>query len=98
MIVYDKPQWTNHFLSIAEMNFNQNCLLLILPSPNMSEITSNITLQGSNNNRLLRHFSMIAYDKHQCTNHFISIEEIDCNNNCVYFHMIPIVQLCQKSL
>ena len=26
---------------------------------------------------------MIAYDKHQCTNHFLSIAKINCNNNCI---------------
>ena len=52
----------------------------------MSEITLNITIHGPNNNGLLTkiiYTKMIAYDKHQCTNHFLCIAEINCNNNCI---------------
>ena len=33
---------------------------------------------------------MIAYDKHQCTNNFLCIAEINCNNNCI----IKIIPMC----
>ena len=55
----------------------------------MSEITLNILLHGSNCTKLLTHF--IAYDKHQCTFHFLCIAENDYSNNCIS-HFIAMCQ------
>ena len=87
MIACDKHESTNHFVCIPEINYNKNCLSNIIPSAIFSKITLNI-MDGSNYNRLLWHFihfeaKIIAYDKHQCKNHFLCIAEIECDNNCI---------------
>ena len=54
MIGYDKHQWTNHFLSFVEIICNTNCILQIIPI--MSDIALNMSLHGTNCNRLLINF------------------------------------------
>ena len=39
---------------------------------------------------------MIAYDKLQCTIHFLSIEEIKCSINYIYFTYHTNVLLCHN--
>ena len=57
MITYDKHQCTNHFLCIAEINCNNNCIYFTNnTNVPLSEITLNITLPGSKSNKIIRHF------------------------------------------
>ena len=56
MIAYYEHQCTNHFLSIAEINYNNILFHKSFQCAIMSEITLNITLHGSNCSRLLGHF------------------------------------------
>ena len=72
MIAYDKHQCTNHFLCIAEINCNNNCISLIIPMFHYVRNYFEQTLHGSNCNRLQTFYCiMISDDKHQCTNHFL---------------------------
>ena len=48
MIAYDKHQYTNQFLCIAEIDSNNNSISHIIPIAIMLEITFNITFHGSN--------------------------------------------------
>ena len=58
----------------------------------MSEMTLNVTLHGPHYDRLPTFYSlMIAYDIHQCVNHFHFCEESNCNNNYIS-HIIPKLQ------
>ena len=45
----------------------------------------NTLLHGSNCNKFTNTFAsiMIAYNKHRCTIHFLSIAENECINNCI---------------
>ena len=44
MIAYDKHEYTNHFLSIAEINYNNNCISQIIPMCHYVRDYLNITL------------------------------------------------------
>ena len=72
MIAYDKHQCTNHFLCIEEIKCKKLITTVVvfyisLWCAIMSEITLNISLHGSNSNRLLRNLLHMINVK--CTNH-----------------------------
>ena len=72
MIVYDKHQGQIIFIALQKLIAITIAFHKSYQCGIMSEITLNISLYGSNCNKLLRQFYsiMIAYDKHQYTNHF----------------------------
>ena len=52
MIAYNQHQYIIHFHCIAEINCNDNCIHHFIP---ISEMTLNVSIHGSNCNKLLTH-------------------------------------------